>query len=252
MTLHLLALRLSKISRALRSAQLAHALVKCGVAMGAEHRALLTCWRFACVIDIGANRGQFALAVRHWMPEARLIAFEPLPQAASVFRQVFAGDAQVVLHQVAIGPAREQRAMHVSASEDSSSLLAISALQSQVFPGTQSVGQQAVAVAPLADFVGPDDLVGPALLKLDVQGFEYEALQACEPLLGQVEAVYCECSFVALYEGQRLVHDVMHWLFARGFVLQGLYNPCYDGLGRSVQADFLFVRLQPRAAAAGL
>lgn len=50
-----------------------------------------------------------------------------------------------------------------------------------------------------------------------------------------------ECSFVELYAGQALAHEVIHWLADRGFVLRGMYNPYYDHQGRSIQADFLFV-----------
>ena len=56
------------------------------------------------VVDIGANRGQFSLAVRRWAPGAKVFAFEPLSGPAARFRKVFKGDSKVILHQAAIGP----------------------------------------------------------------------------------------------------------------------------------------------------
>ncbi|MDP2854676.1 MAG: FkbM family methyltransferase [Smithellaceae bacterium] len=78
------------------------ALLRYGVLAGAEHRHVLS--PLGTVVDIGANRGQFSLAVRHWSPEVRVFAFEPLSGPAARFRKVFQGDFKVILHQAAIGP----------------------------------------------------------------------------------------------------------------------------------------------------
>ncbi len=80
------------------------------------------------------------------------------------------------------------------------------------------------------------------MLKLDVQGFEYEALSGCESMLSSFDLIYCECSFVELYSGQKLAADVVDWLSARGFRIKGIFNPAYDGQGQTIQADILFQR----------
>lgn len=67
---------------------LLRALVRNRVLAGAEHRHVLGP-KLATVLDIGANRGQFSLAVRRWAPGARVVAFEPLAGAAGRFLEVF-------------------------------------------------------------------------------------------------------------------------------------------------------------------
>ena len=213
-----------------------------GVAAGVEHAVVLRRLDCRSVIDIGANRGQFALVARHNFPSAKIISFEPLAKPAALFRRVFAKDDSAVLHVAAIGPKSEHCTMHVSARDDSSSLLPISSLQEEIFPGTSEVETVDVRVAPLSAFVDKDDIVAPAMLKLDVQGFELEALRGCESLLSRFEWVYCECSFVELYAGQSLASDVIHWLACREFRIKGIYNPAYDKLRQAIQADFLFQR----------
>lgn len=237
--------RLDKLSQTMSSKRLLQALFRHRVLAGAEHRYVLL-RDLGTVVDIGANRGQFALAARRWAPKARVISFEPLPGPASVFCRVFSGDDQVVLHQAAIGPASIRQKMHVSARDDSSSLLPISSVQTTMFPGTGEVATTEVRVAPLDEFVTANDLPMPAMLKLDVQGFEFDALRGCESLLERFDWVYCECSFVELYSGQRLAWEVIDWLSARGFCLIGMFNPAYDHRGQAVQADFLFSRKDGR------
>lgn len=234
-------LKIKKGLLALSSCRSLRAALKSRVLVSAEHKNILK-QDFFTVVDIGGNRGQFALAARQWAPQARVISFEPLPGAAATFRAVFANDTRVVLHESAIGPKEERVTIHVSARDDSSSLLPIAGLQSQIFPGTEEVATQMVRVAPLDAFVKPKEIQSPALLKLDVQGYEHEALQGCESLLSHFDSVYCECSFVELYEEQKLAADVIEWLAERGFPLQGIYNTAYGRNGLAIQADFLFER----------
>ncbi|MHB1945336.1 MAG: FkbM family methyltransferase [Metallibacterium sp.] len=227
----------------MRAADWRAALRRHRVAAGVEHAVVLRQLdRCRAVVDIGANRGQFALAVRHVFPDARIDSFEPLPGPAATFRRVFAGDALVVLHPYAIADHAGTTRMHVSARDDSSSLLPIGAEQERIFPGTAEVATAAIEMRRLEDVLQRADLAAPALLKLDVQGYELQALRGCASLLDAFAWVYCECSFVELYAGQALADAVIAWLRARGFGLLGAYNMANDRDGRAVQADFLFGR----------
>lgn len=214
-----------------------------GVAAGAEHDPVLRGLNCSTVIDIGANRGQFALAARRSFPNAHIFSFEPLPGPAARFRVVHINDSRVTLHELAIGPERREATINVSRQDDSSSLLPISAGQEAVFPGTYRIGSTAVRVGPLSDFVEQAEIVPPALLKVDVQGYELQALKGSEALLHLIEHVYAECSFVELYAGQALAHEVIEWLHSRSFRISGVYNMVYDRDGHAIQADFMFSKL---------
>lgn len=235
--------RIDKTLHAICSRRAFGALLHHGVLVGAEHRHVLE-RGLDTVVDIGANKGQFALAARRWAPHSRVIAFEPLDGPSAIFRKVFEGDGKVVLHQAAIGPVSAQLTMHVSSREDSSSLLPISVEQTAMFPGTGEAATATVTVATLDAFLNFGDIVAPALLKLDVQGYEYEALKGCESLLHAFDWVYCECSYVEFYAGQKLADEVATWLEAQGFELEGKFNLVRDPQGRTVQADFLFKRVK--------
>jgi FkbM family methyltransferase len=235
--------RLRKLFAILRVAMWRSALLRWGVAAGMEHaRVLANIGEIRTVVDVGANRGQFALAARHCFPESVIISFEPLSGPAKTYASVFRLDGRASLRQVAIGPRSGEALIHVSRRDDASSLLPISEEQERVFPGTRGIGTATIAVATLGEHVGTSDLHGPALLKLDVQGFELDALRGCESLLDRFDWVYVECSFRELYEGQALADEVMAWLRERAFSLRGLYNATYDRRGCVVQADFLFGR----------
>jgi len=86
-------------------------------------------------------------------------------------------------------------------------------------------------VAPLRDFFLGEQIEPPALLTLDVQGYE-------SPLHRFAHAC-AECSFVELYADQALADVVIAWLRKRGFQLRGVHNMSYDNGGRAIQGDFL-------------
>lgn len=219
-----------------------------GVAAAIEHEQILRALSregMDWVVDVGANVGQFALAARHHCPDAQIISFEPLTAPARRFEQLFQGDDQVRLVRAAIGAERSEVEMHISKAIDSSSLLPIGRAQVDIFPGTEESHRERVQVAPLEEYLEPDALSGRALLKIDVQGYELPVLQGCEPLLTRFSAVYVESSFVELYEGQALAHDIIDWLHQHGFQLGRIGALTFDKEGLSVQGDFLFLRREP-------
>jgi len=237
--------RIIKLYRCLTDPLFRRALLSHGVAAASEHRHVLG-EDLTTVVDIGANRGQFSLAVRRWAPGAKVFAFEPLSKPAARFRAVFRDDPMVILQHAAIGPETGEATIHVSMADDSSSLLPISEVQQRLFPGTGEIGTEAIQIGRLADFITSNDIAAPAMLKLDVQGYELEALRGSENLLECFAYVYAECSFVELYTGQALAHEVIAWLRERGFSLSGVYNMSYDRKGRAVQGDFLFIGARGR------
>jgi len=193
-------------------------------------------------VDIGANCGQFALISRKCFPDARIDSFEPLTEPADRFEKVFADDAKTHLHRCAIGAEKATMTIHVSERNDSSSLLPIGKNQSELFPHTGEREVRETPVLPLDEAIDADNLSSPALLKIDVQGFELEVLKGCRPMLDRFAWVYVECSFIELYEGQALAHEVIEYLSQHGFKLAGVYNMSYDKEGIAIQADFLFNR----------
>ena len=215
------------------------ALIK-GVAAGTEHRKLLESLDVRHVVDIGANRGQFALVARKCFPGIHIDSFEPLAEAAEKFKRVFRGDTNTHLYQYAIGIGKATMTIHVSERDDSSSLLPIGPTQSKLFPHTGEREVRKVPVLALGEAIDVDALSAPSLLKIDVQGFELEVLIGSKSILRRFSHIYVECSFIELYEGQALADDIIAFLQKYGFQLAGIYNMVYDKKGIAIQADFLF------------
>lgn len=218
------------------------ALVRHQVAAGAEHLPAINLCAPNSLIDVGANKGQFSLAFRKLRPDAQIIAFEPLPEAADIYQRLFAPDPLTELVRVALASSDEPARFHIADRTDSSSLLRPGDGQERAF-GVRPVSTIEVSVKRLDDCLDIAVLAHPILLKVDVQGGELSVFEGCDSL-EHVDYIYVELSFVELYEGQPLFQDVCKYLVTRGFAVAGFYNQVSTTEFGPTQIDVLFKRVR--------
>ncbi|HMQ77960.1 MAG TPA: FkbM family methyltransferase [Ignavibacteria bacterium] len=211
-----------------------------GAAAGIEHEAVLKTLNCSTIIDIGANKGQFALAARKCLPMAKIYSFEPLAHPAEIFNKVFVNDSNIKLFPFAISDETGEAEIHISHREDSSSLLPIGEKQNEMFPGTYEVGVEKITMKKLSDTLSASDLISPVLMKIDVQGFELSVLKGSTELFSRIKYIYSECSYIELYKGQALLPEISDFLAKHGFKRTGEFNTSFDESGKPVQSDFLF------------
>lgn len=233
--------RLRKLVRLLRDPYFRRGL-RHGVGAAIEHQTLLAPLRVASVVDVGANRGQFALLALSLFPDAHVHAFEPTPKPLRRLRAWAAGEPRLTLHALALGSAAGEVLMHLSLADDNSSLKQPTGRQLAEYPSTPMVGSMMVPLARLDRVLSPPDLPRPCLLKIDVQGHELEVLRGCGALLDRIDHVLVECSYVELYKDQALGDQLAAHLTDRGFVQAGVSHMSHGADGTLLQADLLFSR----------
>ncbi|NCT83558.1 MAG: FkbM family methyltransferase [Comamonadaceae bacterium] len=181
------------------------------------------------VIDVGANRGQYADFIRRRVGyRGALLSFEPIPSLAQELAQRAAGDPNWRVRATALGACAQTRPFHVAQSSPMSSLLAPSARATSRLAAFNTV-QQTLDVdvetldAALADFPHCRNLY----LKLDVQGYERQVLDGATASLPRLAAMQAELSVVPLYEGQPHYLDLLGHLESLGYLpsLIPAHNP---------------------------
>jgi len=204
-----------------------------------EHLLALELLNPQTVIDVGANKGQFSLAVRYLYPSAKIHAFEPLRAERAVYKSVVSGPAQI--HPVALGAKKGSADFFITVNADSSSLLPPARNQTEAY-GTLLSTKTSVSVERLSDALSSEELIGPVLLKMDVQGAELQVLEGAEEVLPLIDALYSEVSFVQLYMGQPTASAIISFLERRGFILRGCFNTSFTSRFGPTQSDILFLR----------
>jgi FkbM family methyltransferase len=187
------------------------------------------------IYDIGANIGTWSLLAAAVVRPTQIIAFEPLPLFHERFYQ-YTKNLPIQLHKVALGAVPAKLLMNVAS--DSSSLLPLGELQTSYFAVSKQ-SEMEVEVVNLTEYVQAKQLPLPDLIKLDIQGYELEALKGSVGLLKEAKYILCEVSFVEFYVGQPLYHDIAHFLAQHGFYTMALKRTTHTGT-RLYQTDVLF------------
>jgi len=166
---------------------------------------LLERLRIDCVIDVGANRGQFATEVRRLGFRGRIVSFEPVAGEYAVLRKRFAGDTMWRGFPYALG--QEDKAAEMSVFND---LTVMSSLLTPI--GKQkNVQLQPVEVKRLDGLlpgVLPDLKDARIFLKMDTQGFDLEVFKGARGVLERIFGLQSELSIRPLYR------DMPHYLEA--------------------------------------
>jgi len=191
------------------------------------------------IVDGGANKGRTVDALLRLYPKAAIQAFEPIPELARKLARRFAGDARVAVHQAALGASPQVLPLNILESRTCSSLLAPTGIREKHADKPMALARRVEVEVVRLDDVLP---AGADIVKLDLQGFELEALRGAEALLRGVQAVVCEVAFADLYAGQPLADAIVAWMEERGFRLDGVYRVARDASGGPVSADALFLR----------
>ena len=145
------------------------------------------------IIDVGANIGQFTNAVKLFLPGARVIAFEPDPE---VFRDLEINTSRmpdVELHNVAIGERSETLPFRRLA-------LSVMSTFSEVFEPSDVRGVVELPLQRLDDEIGKHLL--PDLVKIDVEGYEWQALQGAVETLRRARYLLIEVSLGRQLSGE--------------------------------------------------
>ncbi len=196
------------------------------------------------VLDIGANSGQFAVALRRAGFTGRIISVEPLQDAYRALERACDRDPAWRAHRAAVGAEPGTLTMNVSGNSVSSSALPMLARHADAAPVSQYVGTEEVTATTVDELVDEYDLKPEsALLKIDVQGYERPVLDGAAATLERFAAIRTEMSLAPLYEGQVLLTDLLVELRDRGFELW-LLEPGFvePATGRLLQADGVFFR----------
>lgn len=129
------------------------------------------------VIDAGANIGLFtSVACDQVGPQGAVVAIEPTPSLARMIKQNAAllGHSQATVREAALG--KEAGRAKFAFAADSKTAVSQSLAVGELPEGTASVRE--VEVISLRDVLGGRGRE-PALVKLDVEGVEHQALLGC-------------------------------------------------------------------------
>jgi FkbM family methyltransferase len=205
-----------------------------------HYRALLTERQIDCVIDVGANEGQFGEFMRNDVGyRGQIYSFEPVSQVFERLASKAAGDRQWHTIQGAMGDKHGTADINVAVSSVFSSLLeARNGLFNSL---SQSTTRERITVYRLEDWFSGLRKFERILLKTDTQGSDLAVLRGAGTLFERIEAIQAELSFVPIYEGAPSWQLLVQEIEARGYAVSGMFPISMTHL-MAVEFDCLAVR----------
>lgn len=203
------------------------------------------------IIDVGANEGQFATKIINNGFEGNIISFEPLSSAHKRLLKIvksFNNQNKVnwiVEKRIAIGNKKKKTIINISGNSESSSILKILPKHTSLKPASVTVGKEYVMMKKMDDYL---DIVlrqnGPYLLKIDTQGYEMEVLKGSKNVLNIVSYLLVEVSLVELYQGQKLLKDILDFLSKKNFKIWSVDRVMGNKkTGQTYQLDIFFYKI---------
>ncbi len=207
---------------------------------------LLEEYSIDCILDVGANVGQYAIDVRKGGYKKHIVSIEPLAQNIEHLQSISGkDDAWHIAPQMALGSENTETEINVSEASDMSSVLDIEDITLQALPKGQYVKKE---VVPLLRLDSVFDKLMPQgctkhLLKVDTQGFEQEVLNGATGVLNKIQGIQLELSLFPLYRDEPTFEDITKWVKSQGFepylVINGYYSKKIE---RQLQLDIVFFK----------
>jgi len=188
---------------------------------------------FACsgVIDGGANAGDWTRQFWKVFPDVPSIMVEPLPEMIEVLTQLAKSVEGCVVEISALGA--EPGKVKFRSSDTNSGVV------SSDENSTDKIIEVNVVTI---DSVLQKSAFKPNLLKLDLQGFELEAMKGCRALADTFEVIISEVSVLRIGDVP-IFTEVDHFLEERNFRLYDVVPQYYRPLdGALWQCDAIYVR----------
>jgi FkbM family methyltransferase len=199
-----------------------------------------------CIVDVGANTGQWSRTLLDIATPERLIVIEPEPAAYRELQRKFEADQRVQLHHTAIGDREGTAQLKITRDTTGASLLAPrEEMRAVIGSNWTVVSEVEVPITTLDRLLA--NLPEVSLLKIDVQGFEQPVLSGATKTLAKTKFLLIELNYMPQYEGGSWLGDV-HDVLTRehGFFLANSSMPLVLN-GRASMCDGLYVnpRLVP-------
>lgn len=197
------------------------------------------------VLDIGANRGQFASSIINKGYLGKIISFEPLTSAHDELEKKSNSHSNwEVYPRCAIGDTNSEIRINIAGNSESSSILSMLDTHLKAAPQSRYVSSEMSPIYTLDNVASKFiNEYTKLFIKIDTQGYEWQVLEGARECLKYANVVQLELSLVPLYDNQHLWKDIVLYMenmeFELWLILPGF---CDITLARTLQMDAIFVR----------
>lgn len=201
--------------------------------------------RVNCVLDVGANVGQYAQGLREAGYTGRIASFEPIADLAASLRDKASRDPDWLVFNCALGD--EPGEAQINAVPGTmSSLLPSSEFGKDWSDKLQETHPETIRVERLDGILdeATAGLEDPRLyLKMDTQGYDLQTFRGAGKRIEDVLALQSEVACVPIYDGMTRMPEQLAAYEAEGFEITGIYPVSrHVSTLRMIELDLMMIR----------
>lgn len=204
------------------------------------------------VFDVGANVGDMTMSMCQYFPDATVHAFEPYSKTFETLRARVEASPyrdRVRLHNFGFYDKKGEATLHVTSHHGANSLVAISSAYHVFNPHVQEEDTEDVQLVRLDDFVADAGITHIDLMKVDVEGAEFEVFAGgVRALSSMIDTIFCEMSFARFPRERGEFIRLFQVLHDCGFAPAEIYDVAQGDAGnqwRLAQFDCVFKSFRP-------
>jgi FkbM family methyltransferase len=219
-----------------------------------------------CVLDVGANIGQYYRFLRRYVGyDGTVVSLEPVEEMYRALVGAAPQDPKWHVHRLALGEQNTTMTINVARERTLSSFLPRNEAGLQAMGYQKYLRETELSTTEAVEMRRLDDVLPeivphrPAriFLKSDTQGYDMNVIRGARQCLDSIVALQVELSVRHVYSGSTSYLDALAEMEALGYELTGVFPVQRDSALRVVNLDCVLVRhqeaerLRARRAAAG-
>lgn len=197
-----------------------------------------------CILDIGANTGQYGLYMRSYGYQGKILSFEPLKSAFNKLNTLSKKDDNWQVFDYGLGHKNTSSTINIANNSSSSSILDMLPRHLNSAPHSKYIDKETIIVKTLDSIYDDLGIINDkVMLKVDTQGYEKYVIDGAVKSIKNIDMIQLEMSIIPLYENEMLFREMLDYLEIQSFCLYSLENGFADPkTGRLLQVDGIFVK----------
>lgn len=170
------------------------------------------------IFDVGANVGFVTFQFQKRFPKAEIYAFEPNPYVFFQLKENYKNDPKIHLYQLGVANQSGFLDFNINANTGTSSFLAADEYH-KTHQAKHLKEKKSTQVIAIDEFCQNEGIQHVDILKLDIEGYELNALKGAIGLLSNqaIDIIYTEVNLVPSYKEQPLFHEITACLQEHGY-----------------------------------
>jgi FkbM family methyltransferase len=216
---------------------------------------LFTHFSVDCVLDVGANVGQYRDLLRRVVGyRGRIVSYEPLQRNYDTLVERAKADPLWTIERCALGQPAGTADIHVTSSTDFSSFLLPNNDRAPEYGNMNRVSAvETVPTMTLDDaFRSVHERFRPrsVYLKMDTQGFDLTVARSGPEALAAIVALQSEAAVVPLYAGMPGYAETLRFFEHEGFAISGVFPVTVRQSMELLEFDCVMIRPPARSPTA--